>query len=79
MNSSKHTILTTLIITVVLQVGVLLPVKAFSGSHALEISLQNCDYAKQIALKIMKKELLKTSKLLSGIRFQQSRDNGDRV
>ena len=45
-----------LIITVVLQVGFLLPVKAFSGSHALEISLQNCDYAKQIALTVMKKK-----------------------
>ena len=63
MNSSKHTILTTLIITVVSQVGVLLPVKAFSGSHALEISLQNCDYAKQIALKIMKQK--NSSRLLS--------------
>ena len=56
MNSSKHTLLTMLIITVVLQVGFLLPVKAFSGSHALEISLQNCDYATQIALTIMKKK-----------------------
>ena len=56
MNSSKHTLLTMLIITVILQVGFLLPVKAFSGSHALEITLQNCDYAKQIALTIMKKK-----------------------
>ena len=43
-------------ITVVSQAGILLPVKAFSGSHALEISMQNCDYAKQIALTIMKKK-----------------------
>ncbi len=56
MNSSKHTLLTMLIIAVVLQVGFLLPVKAFSGSHALEISLQNCDYAKQVALTVMKKK-----------------------
>ena len=56
MNSSKHTILAMLMITVVSQVGILLPVKAFSGSHALEISLQNCDYAKQIALTIMRKK-----------------------
>ena len=56
MNSSKHIILTVLMITVVSQAGTLLPVKAFSGSHALEISMQNCDYAKQIALTIMKKK-----------------------
>ena len=56
MNSSKHNIMTMLIITVVSQVGFLLPVKAFSGSHALVISMQNCDYAKQIALTIMKKK-----------------------
>ena len=56
MNSSKHIILTVLMITVVSQAGILLPVKAFSGSHALEISMQNCDYAKQIALTIIKKK-----------------------
>ena len=56
MNSSKHTLLTILMITAVSLVGICLPVKAFSGSHALEISMQNCDYAKQIALTIMKKK-----------------------
>ena len=80
MNSAMYTILTTLMITVVTHVAISLPAKVFAGSHALEISLQNCEYAKQVAATIMKKkELLKTFKLLSGIRFQQSSNNGDRV
>ena len=56
MNNSKHTILIMLMIIAVSQVGIFLPVKAFSGSHALEISMQSCDYTKQIALTIMKKK-----------------------
>ena len=43
-------------ITVVTHVLISVPVKAFAGSHALEISLQNCEYAKQVALTIMKKK-----------------------
>ena len=56
MNSPMRKILAGLMITGVTQVGIFLPAKAFSGSHALEISLQNCDYATQIALTIMKKK-----------------------
>ena len=56
MNSPMRTILTALMITGMMQVGMSLPVTAFSGSHALVISLQNCDYAKQVALTIMKKK-----------------------
>ena len=43
-------------ITVATHVGISLPAKAFAGSHALEISLQNCEYAKQVATTIMKKK-----------------------
>ena len=56
MNSAMYTILTTLMITVMTHVVISVPVKAFAGSHALEISLQNCEYAKQVALTIMKKK-----------------------
>ena len=56
MNSPTRKILAALMIIGVTQVGIFLPVKTFSESHALEISLQNCDYAKQIALTIMKKK-----------------------
>ena len=56
MNSPMHTILTTLMITVVTHVAISLPAKVFAGSHALEISLQNCEYAKQVAATIMKKK-----------------------
>ena len=56
MNSPMHTILTTLMITVATHVGISLPAKAIAGSHALEISLQNCEYAKQVAATIMKKK-----------------------
>ena len=56
MNSPMRKILAGLMIIGLTQVGIFLPVKAFSGSHALEISLQNCDYAKQVALTVMKKK-----------------------
>jgi hypothetical protein len=58
-----RTILIASLITLVTQVGIFIPIKAFSGSHALEISLQNCDYAKQVALTIMKKK--NSSRLLN--------------
>ena len=56
MNSAMSTILTASLITLVTQVGISVPIKAFAGSHAIEISLQNCEYAKQVALTIMKKK-----------------------
>ena len=50
-----HTILTALLKTLATQVGTFSSVKTLAGSHALEISLQNRSYAKQVVLKIMEK------------------------
>ena len=49
-------ILIALLMTLATQVGLFVPVKVLAESHALEISIQNCDYAKEFAQTVMEKK-----------------------
>ncbi len=51
-----RTILIALLMTLAMQVGLFVPVKVSAGSHALENSRQNCDYAKELAQTVMEKK-----------------------
>ena len=48
-------ILLALLMTLATQVGLLVPIKASARSHALQIFIQTCDYAKELVRTIMDK------------------------
>lgn len=52
-----------LLMTLILQFWLLMPLKIAAESHALEISIQNCDFAKELAQTVMEKK--NSSRLLN--------------